>query len=225
MAATLVMAVAALALGAFVAPPDAVQGEAQRLMYLHVPAAWSAYLCFLIVLLASVGVLVRHSVRADLMARAAAETGLGLTALTLATGSVWGGLTWGTWWAWDARVLSTVAMGLVYAVYLSARSLSDDDGGSGVAFLGIAGFATVPVVHFSVLWWRTLHQPPTLLAPALDPPIDGLMLLALLTAVVAFTLLVAVVLLRRTATLAARGTRPGEPAPLRGAGASPARVS
>lgn len=202
--AAIAAGVAAVVLGAFVAPPDAVQGDAQRLMYLHVPAAWSAYLCFAVVLLAGVGVLLTRSERADRAARAAAEVGLVLTMCTLATGSLWGGLTWGTWWAWDARVLSTVAMGLVYAIYLSARALTDDDGRAGVAILGIAGFAIVPVVHFSVLWWRTLHQPPTLLAPSSAPPIDPLMLVALLSSVAAFTLAVWVVLLLRTRVLSHR---------------------
>ncbi|GAB3553478.1 cytochrome c biogenesis protein CcsA [Arthrobacter tumbae] len=200
---TTVVALTALLFGAFIAPPDVVQGNAQRLMYLHVPAAWTAYLGFLIVLLASLGVLFTRFRRSSDVARAAAEVGLALTALTLATGSLWGGLTWGTWWAWDARVLSTVAMGLVYTIYLAARSLADEERGApGVAVLGVIGFAIVPVVHFSVLWWRTLHQPPTILAPQLNPPMDATMLFTLGAAVLAFTMLALMAIALRTRGLA-----------------------
>lgn len=208
LALTLAVCVAAVLLGAVFAPPDAVQGSAQRLMYLHVPAAWTAYLCFLLVLLASLRFLFTRSAETSRTAQAAAETGLALTALTLATGSLWGGLTWGTWWAWDARVVSTVAMGLVYSIYLAARSLIDDQRGAvAVAFLGIIGFAVVPVVHFSVLWWRTLHQPPTILAPSIDPPMDGMMMLALAVAVLAFTMLALTVILGRIRHLTERSSR------------------
>ncbi|MFC7402811.1 cytochrome c biogenesis protein CcsA [Citricoccus sp. GCM10030269] len=190
LAAGVIVAVIAVPLALVIAPPDAVQGQAQRLMYLHVPSAWSAYLCFTLVLLASLWHLIRRTGASRRVARAAAEIGVGLTALTLATGSLWGALTWGTWWAWDARVISTVAMGLVYVVYLSVEGLTPGEQGSRVpAAIGVAGFLTVPVVHFSVLWFRTLHQPPTILAPSVDPPIDPLMLLALATTTLAFTLL------------------------------------
>lgn len=191
--------VTATVLALVVAPPDAVQGHAQRWMYLHVPAAWSAYLCFAVVLGASLPTALRGAVRPLAVARAAAEAGVVLTALTLATGSIWGAQTWGTWWAWDARVTTTVAMGLVYVTFLASLAFTTGGGGRRAAGLvGVLGFLLVPVVHLSVVWWRTLHQPPTLLAPGAGAPIAAPMAWALGASAVAFTLLTAVVLLART---------------------------
>ena len=210
LAAGLIVCVLTLPFALFVAPADAVQGEAQRLMYLHVPAAWSAFLCFGAVLVASLRHLFIRREGPWVLARAAAEAGVILTGLTLLTGSLWGALTWGTWWAWDARVITTVAMGLVYVVYLAVSGLVRDRRGRQLAsVIGIVGFLTVPLVHFSVLWWRTLHQPPTILAPSLSPPIDPLMGVALAAALLGFTLLTAGAVSYRAVALravAAEGT-------------------
>ncbi|GAA1659234.1 hypothetical protein GCM10010977_08390 [Citricoccus zhacaiensis] len=213
LAAGLIVCVLTLPFALFIAPADAVQGEAQRLMYLHVPAAWSAFLCFGAVLVASLRHLFIRSERAWAVARAAAEAGVLLTALTLLTGSIWGALTWGTWWAWDARVITTVAMGLVYVVYLTLSGLvRTSRGRQSASVIGVVGFLTVPLVHFSVLWWRTLHQPPTILAPSLSPPIDPLMGVALAAAVLGFTLLTAWAVGYRAVTLREAATR-GVPLP------------
>jgi heme exporter protein C len=200
--ATALTVLVAVLLGAVIAPPDAVQGQAQRLMYLHVPAAWGAYLCFFLVLVAS-GIHLRTRARpADRVARAAAECGVVLTGCTLLTGSVWGAMTWGTWWAWDARVSTTVTMGLVYVGHLAVRGLvTGPRGATLTSITGVAGFAVVPLVHFSVLWWRTLHQPPTVLAPSLEPPLDGRMAAALAVSVLAVTMLTVWALYRRTSAL------------------------
>jgi heme exporter protein C len=189
-----------------VAPRDAVQGSAQRLMYLHVPTAWTAYLAFLAVLVASGGYLLFSDARWDRAARAAAEIGLACTVLTFAAGTLWGRLTWGVWWAWDPRVVSTIAMFLIYAAQLTLRWTDDDPhrGARRAAGLGLAGFAVVPVVHFSVLWWRSLHQPATLLAPSVRPPINGLMLATLLLCVAAATVTAGWLFLRRLAVLEER---------------------
>jgi heme exporter protein C len=202
--------VLALVLALLVAPPDAVQGQAQRWMYLHVPAAWSAYVCFAVVLVASLPMALRGAARPMAAARAATEAGVVLTALTLATGSVWGAQTWGTWWVWDARVTTTVAMGLVYVAFLAALALATERGGRRAAGLvGVLGFALVPVVHLSVVWWRTLHQPPTLLAPGAGAPIAPAMAWALGASVVACMLLTAVVVLARTRRIAELTTADG----------------
>lgn len=188
----------ALVLALVVAPPDAVQGDAQRWMYLHVPAAWSAYLCFAVVLLACLPVVLRGAGRPLPVARAAAEAGVVLTAVTLVTGSVWGAQTWGSWWVWDARVTTTVAMGLVYVAFLAALALARGSGGRRAAgAVGVLGFLMVPVVHLSVVWWRTLHQPPTVLAPGTGAPIAPVMAWTLGVSVLACTLLTTVVVLDR----------------------------
>lgn len=203
----LVTGAAAAVLALVVAPPDAVQGQAQRLMYVHVPAAWLAYLSFTAVLVASVAYLVTRKLVWDRRAQAAAELGVGMTALAIAMGSLWGRPVWGTWWVWDPRLVTTAVLLLVYLGYLSVRGLGDDRaaGARRAAAVGIVGFVDIPVVHFSVVWWRTLHQPATLLSP--DPaPIDPRMLAALLVSVLAFTLAGALVVRRRITLLADRDT-------------------
>lgn len=198
-----------LPFAAFIAPPDAIQGQAQRFMYLHVPAAWTAYLCFVVVLVCGLRMLFRPGSAARSVARAAAEVGVAMTAFTLITGSIWGALTWGTAWVWDARVTSTVALGLVYLAYLAVDILTPRHRVRWVlAPLAVAGFVMVPVVHFSVVWWRTLHQPATILAPNTSPPIHPMMALTLTFAVVTFTLLAAWILHRRIGALRTGTDRP-----------------
>lgn len=214
----LVLSVLALPLDLVVAPPDAVQGQFQRLMYLHVPAAWTAYACFFVVLVASIGVLVRGSARFDAFGLAAAELGVGMTGLTLVEGSIWGHSVWGTWWTWDPRLVSTAMLFLVYAGYLAVRALpaAGAKASRRAAVLGVVGFVDVPIVHFSVLWWRSLHQPPTLLAPSASPPIDWTMLFPLMWSLVAFTLFAAWFVLRRVDQLTAPTTAvPAAPVPER----------
>ena len=195
---------ALVVLGLIVAPPDAVQGQAQRLMYVHVPAAWVAYLCFAVVLVASVAYLVRRDLRWDRRAQAAGELGVGLTALAIALGSIWGKPVWGVWWTWDPRLVTTVVLLLVYVGYLAVRGLSTEShvNARRAAIVGVVGFVNVPVVHFSVVWWRTLHQPPTVLRP--EGPagaIEPAMLAALLAGMAAFTLGATWVYLRRLRVL------------------------
>lgn len=190
--------------GALLAPPDRVQGELVRLMYLHVPAAWVAYLSFAITLGASVAWLWRRSPGADRVAAASAELGVFFTGLAIALGSIWGKPTWGVWWTWDPRLVTTALMFFVYLGYLALRRATVDPVARArrSAVFGVVAFAQVPVVHMSVLWWRTLHQPPTVLQPG-DPTIDHMMLAALLTNVAAFTLVYAVLLRERVRLAAA----------------------
>lgn len=193
---------AATVIGLAVAPADQMQGDAARLLYVHVPAAWTAYLCYAVVLSASVKVLRGGGPRWDRAALAAAEVGVAMTALTIAVGSVWGRAVWGVWWAWDPRLVSTALLLLVYAGYLALRRIDvGADGSRRAARLGIAGVALIPVVHFSVVWWRSLHQPATLLAPSTRPPIDAVMATTLALAVTAFTLGAAWLVARRMARL------------------------
>lgn len=215
-AAAALATLALLVLGLIVAPADAVQGQAQRLMYVHVPAAWVGYLAFAVTLVASVAYLVSRDLRWDRRARAAAELGVGLTALAIALGSVWGRPVWGAWWTWDPRIITTTVLLLVYVGYLGVRDLAADPHATArrAAAVGIVGFVNVPVVHFSVVWWRTLHQPPTIVRPEGPAAIDPAMLAALLTGVVAFTLAAVWLYLRRLRILAGQAPQaaPARPA-------------
>lgn len=172
-----------------VAPPDAAQGNAQRLMYVHVPAAWLAYLSFTTVFAASALFLVTKHGHWDRLGAAAAEIGVLFTALTIVLGSIWGYPTWGTWWTWDPRLTTTAIMLLIYLGYLALRRLPESPARRArwSAVLGVVGFADIPIVHMSTVWWRSLHQPATVLQPG-APTIAPVMLAALLWAVLAFTL-------------------------------------
>lgn len=220
------VAVALLALVlALAAPPDAVQGQAQRLMYVHVPAIWLAYAGFATVLVSSVAYLLTRDLRWDRRAQSAGELGVGMTALAIALGSLWGRPVWGTWWVWDPRLVTTAVLLLVYIGYLSVRGLGDDraTGARRAAAVGIISFVNVPIVHFSVVWWRTLHQTATILSP--DPaPIDARMAAPLLAAVVAFSLAGWFVARRRVAQLA-RQDAAAEPAAVPAAPGAPLVVS
>jgi heme exporter protein C len=171
-----------------VAPPDVVQGEVQRLMYVHVPAAWLAYLAFFVVFIASIAYLKTKRTRWDRLAEASAEVGVLFTALTIALGMLWGKPVWGTWWTWDPRLTTTAVLLLIYIGYLSIRRITDNPARRArwAAVVGIVGFVDVPIVHLSVVWWRSLHQGSTVLRLG-GPQIEGTMLLALLVGVAAFT--------------------------------------
>ncbi|MGH8935624.1 MAG: cytochrome c biogenesis protein CcsA [Acidimicrobiia bacterium] len=197
-------ALAILALGAafvlaMTAPPDELQGNLQRIMYVHVPSAVMAqYVSFGITALASIVWLLRRRPRWDLLAASSAEVGVFFTGLTLATGMIWGKPVWGVWWTWDPRLVLTALLFFVYLGYLSLRRAVDDPEARAKrsAVLGIVAYALVPLNHLSVTLWRTLHQGPTILQPerpSLDPP----MLVALLAGFAAFLTLYAALVRRR----------------------------
>ena len=175
--------------GLFLVPADAAQGDVQRIMYVHVPSAWLAYAAFFVTLVGSVLYLMRRDLRFDRLAVASAEIGLVFTALTIVSGSIWGKATWGKWWDWDPRLTTTAILFVIYGGYLLLRqSLSDRQRRARLAAVfGIVGFLNVPIVHFSVLWWRGLHQPPTVIQPG-DPTIDHVLLAELLASVASFTI-------------------------------------
>lgn len=200
--ATALASLGALAvLALLVAPPDRVQGDAQRLMYLHVPAAWVAYTAFAVTSLASALYLWRRTrhVRWDRIAAASAELGVLFTAVTIALGSLWGRPVWGVWWAWDARLVTTAVLLFLYVGYLALRRVpgSRQVRARRSAIAALVAFVDVPVVHFSVVWWRTLHQQPTVLNPELNPQIEGVMATTLLVGVLAFTALYLALLMSR----------------------------
>lgn len=219
-----------LGLGAALsAPPDRLQGDLQRLMYVHVPAAWLAYLAFALTLVGSVGWLWRKEARFDRLASASAEVGVFFTGLAIVLGAVWGKPVWGVWWTWDPRLVTTALLFFIYLGYLALRRATVDPTlrARRSAVFGIVAFVQVPIVHMSVLWWRGLHQPPTVLRPG-DPTIDHLMLTALLVNLAAFTAVFAVAMrmrMRLATEEAALDSTAGSPdRELAGRGVSPPRL-
>jgi heme exporter protein C len=159
--AALATLAAAQAFGLLTSPPDRDMGHLQKIMYVHVPAAWNAFLAFVVVFGASVLYLWKREERWDLLAAAAAEVAAVLTALTIALGSIWGRPTWGVWWTWDPRLTSTAILLVIIVGYLALRSFADEPERRArwSAAVGILGALNVPIVYMSVRWWRTLHQP------------------------------------------------------------------
>jgi heme exporter protein C len=189
---------AGLYAGFVYAPRDAVQGEVQRIMYLHVPLILVSYLAFFVVFVMSILYLARRRERHDAIAHSSAEIGVLFTALAIAAGSIWGRPTWGTWWTWDARLTTTTILLLIFIGYLMLRALVDDPsrGATFSAVLGIIGFLDVPIIHMSVVWWRTLHQPASVLRPG-PSTVAPDMQVALYTNLAAFVLLYAYFLVKR----------------------------
>ncbi len=185
-----------------VAPREVTQGNVQRIMYLHVPTVLVAYLAFGVVLVASIVYLWRRADAADQVAHASAEVGVLFTGLTIAAGAIWGKPTWGTWWTWDARLTSVAILFVMYVGYLLLRGMIEDRERAAryAAVLGIIAALDMPFVHFSVYWWRTLHQPPSLLRPGsiTMPPV---IVAALLVNTAAFALLYAYFVVKRVSLL------------------------
>lgn len=180
-------------LGLWASPRDAVQSDAVRLLYLHVPSAWLAYLAFGVTAISSALFLwprTRSQVW-DLMAGASAELGVVFTALTLVLGSLWGRPVWGVWWVWDARLVTTAVLFFLYLGYLALRRIpgGPEARGKRSAVGALIAFIDVPIVHFSVNWWRTLHQQGSVFNNELKAHIHGLMAFTLVWGVIAFTLL------------------------------------
>jgi heme exporter protein C len=198
--AALVAIVVALAMVFFYAPTEAVQGDVQRIFYVHVPSAWIAYLAFIVVALASIVVLARRSdwERWDRIGSAAAEVGVVFTTIVLTTGPIWAKRAWGVWWSWDVRLTSTLVLWLIYVGYLVFRwqTPRGERRARLSAVIGIIGAIDIPLVHFAVIWWNSAHPGPTVLRPG-GPDLPGKMLLTLLVSLVAFTILFAAMLVAR----------------------------
>lgn len=159
----IVLIAAGSVLGLAVLPADALQGEVQRLLYVHVPVAWVMMLAFFVVFLMSILYLVQRQLKWDLLAVSAAELGVLAAVLTLILGTLWGRPTWGIWWAWDPRVTTTALLVPIYTGYLVVRSMTEDPDRRArwAAVIGLIAFVQVPIVYLSVFWWRSLHQPPS----------------------------------------------------------------
>ena len=196
------LTLAALAIGSYlalvVAPPDYQQGEAVRIMYVHVPAAWMALSVYLFVAVASGVALVSRHPLAEIAARQAAPIGAVFTFICLTTGSLWGRPMWGTWWVWDARLTSVLVLFFLYLGYIALVNGFDDPtrGSRAGSILALVGVVNLPIIKFSVDWWNTLHQPASVLRLG-KPTIALSMLIPLLVMAVAFMLLFASLLLLR----------------------------
>ena len=157
------LAVGAIAAGlwlGFAAPEDYQQGDTVRIMFVHVPAAWLSMFAYLCLGIASFLSLVFRHALADAAAKAAAPLGAAFTALALVTGALWGRPMWGAWWVWDARLTSVLVLFLFYLGYMALRAAIDDEarGGRAAAILALVGVVNLPVIHWSVEWWNSLHQ-------------------------------------------------------------------
>jgi heme exporter protein C len=192
--------------GLFVTPKDVDQGDAVRIMYVHVPTAWVAYLAFIVTAVASACWLLsrKHSMGFDRVAGASAEVGVVFMAMTLLSGSLWGRITWGTYWAWDPRLTTTSFLLVTYIGYLAVRNLggSLEQRARRSAVIALLAVLEIPLVHFSVLMWRSLHQEASVLSGDGDIKMDGSMLTTLLVGVIGFTMTFAWLVLHRQRVLA-----------------------
>jgi heme exporter protein C len=182
----------------FVAGPLAVQGDAARILYFHVPIAWIAFLAFGIVFVASVAYLRTGNPRWDHLGRASAEIGVIFTTLVLITGSIWGYPIWGTWWSWDPKLTTTLIMWFMYLAYLMVRSYAEPPRGPRfAAVVGIVAVVDVPIVYLSSYWWRTLHPAPAI-GPLAEQQPSATIVWILLLSLLAFTILFAFLVRVRT---------------------------
>jgi len=206
-AAAIVGVIWLVAFGLGFSPADRDQAESVRILYVHVPSAWLAYLAFVVTAVASGIYLLskRHSLGWDRLAGASAEVGVLFMGITLVTGMLWGRLTWGVFWEWDARLTTTAFLFVTYVGYLAVRRLggSHEQRARRSAVLALLAVLEIPLVHWSVRLWRSLHQEATVLRPDGDVKMDGLMLFTLFVGIIAFTLLYAWLVIHRQRTLAA----------------------
>ncbi|HEY0674798.1 MAG TPA: heme ABC transporter permease [Immundisolibacter sp.] len=184
--------------GLALAPADYQQGDSYRIMFIHVPAAWLSMLTYMVMAGGAFVFLVWRIKLADMLAKCCAPLGAAFTALTLVTGSLWGKPMWGTWWAWDARLTSELVLLFLYLGLIALRGAIDEPqrAGRATALLALVGVVNIPIIHFSVEWWNTLHQPASLTrmdGPAIHPA----MLTPLLLMITGFTVYFAAVLLQR----------------------------
>lgn len=159
------ISLAAFAWGLFGAPAERLQGDSVRILFIHVPTAWLGMGGWTAIAVASLAELVWRHPLAGIAARAVALPGAVFAALCLITGSLWGRPAWGTWWVWDGRLTSVLVLFFLYCAYLALADAADRDGEGGSrlpAIFGLVGAVNIPIIHYSVLWWNSLHQPPSI---------------------------------------------------------------
>lgn len=201
-ALAMVSGLIALYVGLLLAPTDATQGDAYRIIYIHVPAAWMSMVLYLAMAGWSTVGWATNAKLAFALSRAIAPTGAAFTALALWTGALWGKPTWGAWWVWDARLTSELILLFLYVGYLALVEGADDRqrGEKAGALLALVGVINIPIIYFSVRWWNTLHQGATISMTA-APKMAGTMLQGMLLMTVAFWAYAFAVIFARTARL------------------------
>lgn len=204
--ASIVLFAATAFFGLVVSPPDVVQGESVRILYVHVGTVWVAYLAFIVTAVSSAAFLWRRtrSLVWDRIAGASAEIGVVYMAVTLLTGALWGRLSWGTFWVWDARVTTTAFMFITYVGYLAVRGLggSHEQRARRSAVVALLAVLEIPLVHFSVRLWRSVHQDASVAGRTSDVTLDDMMLFTLVLGTVAFSLMYVWYVLHRQRVLA-----------------------
>ena len=193
-----VLTVAGLYVGFVVAPTDATQGEAYRIIYIHVPAAWMSMFLYVVMAFWSAVGLAMNARLSFILARAIAPTGALFTFIALWTGSLWGKPTWGTWWVWDARLTSELILLFLYFGYMALQASIDERRRSdrAGALLAIVGVVNVPIIYYSVQWWNTLHQGASV-SLTKAPSMAKVMLLGMLLMALAFWMYsIAVIMIR-----------------------------
>ena len=185
---TAVMMLADLYFIFMVAPTDSVLGHVQRVFYFHVPVAIMSFAAFFVVFVGSLGYLIRRTPRWDAIAHASAEVGVVFVTLALLTGIIWARPVWNTWWTWEPRLTTTMILWLIYVAYLMVRSYAptQSKGAIYAAVVGIIGFIDVPIVYYSVVWWRSIHPSPVVGPFAQADALEGTMALILLFSLITF---------------------------------------
>lgn len=199
----LLLAGGAIVWGLFAVPPDRLMGDTVRILFIHVPSAWLGMGGWTTIAIASLVFLVWRHPLAALAARGAALPGLVFTVLCLATGSIWGRPAWGTWWEWDGRLTSMLVLAFLYLGYMAlAQAVAKDGGSSRIpAIFGLFGAINIPIINRSVVWWNSIHQPPSITVG--KSAIDPTFLIPLGVATLGFSLLFGGVVLARMRALLA----------------------
>lgn len=195
-AATAILMLIGLVGGLVFAPADYQQGDGFRIIYVHVPSAWLSMFVYMVMAVNSAIFLIWHIKLSDIVARSSAVIGASFTFLALVTGSIWGKPMWGTWWVWDARLTSELLLLFLYLGYIGLRSAIDDRrvAGKAASILALVGAINIPIIHYSVVWWNTLHQAASV-SKFDNPSIELRMLIPLLCMAVAFKLFYLCILL------------------------------
>ena len=182
-----------------VAPTDLVLGHVQRVFYFHVPIAIMSFLAFFVVFIGSLMYLIKRTPKWDAVAHASAEVGVVFVTLALLTGIIWARPVWNTWWTWEPRLTTTMILWLIYVAYLMVRSYapSQSKGAIYAAVVGIIGFIDVPIVYYSVVWWRSIHPSPVVGPFAQSDALDGTMALILLYSLITFIFFFAYMIVER----------------------------